>query len=107
MPSTRPRGPVVPESREVIPMACPLVCRRNRHERTAMGRWILQQRLERCRRDLPRVTAMLPTVAAVSRRWGFVSPSHFSRVFRAAYGMSPREWKMAELTHEGRQGQKC
>ncbi|MFI9442873.1 hypothetical protein SM007_33260 [Streptomyces avermitilis] len=26
-------------------------------------------------------------------RWGFVSPAHFSRAFRAAYGMSPREWQ--------------
>ncbi|MFB8057986.1 helix-turn-helix domain-containing protein, partial [Kitasatospora purpeofusca] len=26
-------------------------------------------------------------------RWGFVSTSHFSRVFRAAYGVTPREWQ--------------
>ncbi|MFJ9520782.1 AraC family transcriptional regulator [Kitasatospora sp. NPDC101801] len=29
----------------------------------------------------------------VARRWGFVNPAHFSRVFRAAYGVSPREWR--------------
>ncbi|MEU1540899.1 AraC family transcriptional regulator [Actinacidiphila glaucinigra] len=27
------------------------------------------------------------------RRWGFVSPAHFSRSFRAAYGLSPGEWR--------------
>ncbi|MGW0964073.1 AraC family transcriptional regulator [Streptomyces gelaticus] len=32
-------------------------------------------------------------MAAVAQRWGFVSPSHFSRAFRATYGMSPREWQ--------------
>ncbi|MFD0345839.1 AraC family transcriptional regulator [Kitasatospora aburaviensis] len=24
---------------------------------------------------------------------GFVNPAHFSRAFRAAYGVSPREWR--------------
>ncbi|MEV1049026.1 AraC family transcriptional regulator [Streptomyces sp. NPDC049916] len=32
-------------------------------------------------------------VAAVARRWGFVSPSHFSRAFREEYGQSPRDWQ--------------
>ncbi|KJY36597.1 hypothetical protein VR45_10995 [Streptomyces sp. NRRL S-495] len=32
-------------------------------------------------------------MAAVAGRWGFVSTSHFSRVFRAAYGVTPREWQ--------------
>ncbi|MDH6695880.1 helix-turn-helix domain-containing protein [Streptomyces sp. MAA16] len=61
-------------------------------EGTTVGRWILRQRLERCRRDLTREPAAR-TVAAVARRWGFVSPSHFSRAFRTAYGMAPREWR--------------
>ncbi|GAA3477539.1 hypothetical protein GCM10018966_020690 [Streptomyces yanii] len=29
--------------------------------------------------------------AAVAHRWGFCSPSRFSRTFRGAYGMSPGE----------------
>ncbi|MFJ9964852.1 AraC-like ligand-binding domain-containing protein [Streptomyces avermitilis] len=62
-------------------------------EETTVSRWIRQQRLERCRRELSRPAAVPPTVASVAQRWGFVSPSHFSRVFRAAYGMSPREWQ--------------
>uniref|UniRef100_UPI0035A156A4 AraC family transcriptional regulator n=1 Tax=Streptomyces lunaelactis TaxID=1535768 RepID=UPI0035A156A4 len=32
-------------------------------------------------------------VAAVAHRWGFLSPAHFSRVFRAAYGLPPRAWR--------------
>ncbi|MFJ3877015.1 helix-turn-helix domain-containing protein [Streptomyces sp. NPDC090077] len=62
---------------------------------TTVGRWILRERLERCRRDLARPARAVPTVAAVARRWGFVSPAHFSRAFRAAYGMAPREWQAA------------
>ncbi|MGI5378803.1 helix-turn-helix domain-containing protein [Streptomyces sp. CA-251387] len=63
-------------------------------EGTTVGGWIRTQRLERCRRDLLRSPALGLGVAAVARSWGFVSPSHFSRAFRAAYGVTPREWQM-------------
>ncbi|MFD7915836.1 helix-turn-helix domain-containing protein [Streptomyces sp. NPDC059752] len=62
-------------------------------EGTTVGRWIRQERLARCRRDLSRRTGSAPAVTAVAQRWGFTNPSHFSRAFRAAYGMSPREWQ--------------
>ncbi|GAA3699079.1 helix-turn-helix domain-containing protein [Microlunatus aurantiacus] len=54
---------------------------------------IQQQRLERCRADLrdPRLAHL--AVATIGSRWGFVDPSHFGRVFRTAYGMTPNEWR--------------
>ncbi|HEY8977977.1 MAG TPA: helix-turn-helix domain-containing protein [Streptomyces sp.] len=64
-----------------------------RAEGITVGRWIHRERLERCRRDLAPPSGTAPAVSAVAQRWGFVSASHFSRVFRAAYGMSPREWQ--------------
>ncbi|GHF63675.1 hypothetical protein GCM10018790_46960 [Kitasatospora xanthocidica] len=64
-----------------------------RFEGVTVARWIQHRRLELCRRDLARRTADRATVAAVAGRWGFVSASHFSRAFRAAYGVSPREWQ--------------
>ncbi|MFG2307054.1 AraC family transcriptional regulator [Actinacidiphila glaucinigra] len=33
------------------------------------------------------------TIEAIAHRWGFASAPHFSRVFKAAYGVSPREWR--------------
>ncbi|MGV9263347.1 helix-turn-helix domain-containing protein [Kitasatospora sp. NPDC003701] len=63
------------------------------HEGVTVGRWIQRRRLEMCRRDLARPSARPATVAAVAGRWGFVSTSHFSRVFRAAYGVTPRDWQ--------------
>ncbi|MER6300513.1 helix-turn-helix domain-containing protein [Kitasatospora sp. NPDC001539] len=60
---------------------------------TTVNRWIQRQRLERCRRELSRPARTAPTISAVAHRWGFVSPSHFSRSFRTTYGMSPREWQ--------------
>lgn len=68
-------------------------------EGLTVGGWIRTQRLERCRRELLRPRAAQAGVAAIAQRWGFVSPSHFSRVFRAAYGTTPREWQL-----QGRSG---
>ena len=34
-----------------------------------------------------------PPVTVLAQRWGFTSAAHFTRRFRAAYGMSPREWQ--------------
>lgn len=60
---------------------------------TTVSQWVRQRRLDFCRQDLGRMSHRRLTVAAVARRWGFRSASHFSRVFRDAYGMSPREWQ--------------
>ncbi|MER5219986.1 helix-turn-helix domain-containing protein [Streptomyces flaveus] len=62
-------------------------------EGTTVGRWIQRRRLEECRRDLLFGIRGRRTIAAVAGRWGFMSATHFSRVFRAAYGMSPSEWR--------------
>ncbi|MET9658707.1 helix-turn-helix domain-containing protein [Streptomyces sp. NPDC006510] len=62
-------------------------------EGTTVGRLIQQRRLEECGRELASRGRTAPTVSAVGQRWGFVNPAHFSRVFRATYGVSPREWR--------------
>ncbi|MFC9915758.1 helix-turn-helix domain-containing protein [Streptomyces sp. NPDC127197] len=62
-------------------------------EGTTVGRWIQRRRLEECRRELMLHTRGHRTIAAIANRWGFLSAAHFSRVFRAAYGMSPSEWR--------------
>ncbi|XES00905.1 AraC family transcriptional regulator [Streptomyces sp. S1D4-11] len=45
------------------------------------------------KRELGRSANRRLSVAAVAQRWGFSSPSHFSRTFRDAYGMSPSAWQ--------------
>jgi AraC-like DNA-binding protein len=60
---------------------------------TTVGQWVRQRRLDSCRQELGRTSNRRTTVAAVAHRWGFTSPSHFSRTFRDAYGMSPSEWQ--------------
>ncbi|MFD8009480.1 helix-turn-helix domain-containing protein [Streptomyces sp. NPDC058955] len=58
-----------------------------------LEQWVITERLESACRLLasPR-HAGLP-VAAVAARCGFSSPSHFGRRFRAAYGVTPRDWR--------------
>ncbi|MFE1880713.1 helix-turn-helix domain-containing protein [Streptomyces diastatochromogenes] len=60
---------------------------------TTVGRRILLRRLEECRRELADRSRGTRTIAAVAGRWGFASATHFSRVFRATYGTTPREWR--------------
>ncbi|MDQ0935651.1 AraC-like ligand-binding domain-containing protein [Streptomyces turgidiscabies] len=62
-------------------------------EDITVSRWIQRRRLQECQRELACRDAARRTIAAVARQWGFTSAAHFSRVFRAAYGMSPAEWR--------------
>jgi AraC-like DNA-binding protein len=61
-------------------------------ERGALTEWIVQQRLDGARRALSSGNPSA-TVAAVARHWGFADPTHFSRRFRAAYGVSPARYR--------------
>ncbi|MER7702553.1 helix-turn-helix domain-containing protein [Kitasatospora sp. NPDC097605] len=60
-------------------------------EDATVRRWIQRRRLKECRHDL--ALHRNTTISAVAHRWGFTSAAHFSRVFRDAYGMAPREWR--------------
>ncbi|GLW68223.1 hypothetical protein Kpho02_05220 [Kitasatospora phosalacinea] len=70
-------------------------------EGTTVGRLVQQRRLDACARELGRRGRTAPTVSAVAQRWGFVNPAHFSRAFRAAYGVSPREWRALRTADAG------
>ncbi|GAA0840816.1 helix-turn-helix domain-containing protein [Streptosporangium amethystogenes subsp. fukuiense] len=54
---------------------------------------IRQARLERCRRDLtdPRLDGL--PLHMIAARWGFGDRTHFSRLFRSAYGVSPGDYR--------------
>lgn len=58
-----------------------------------LEQWIISERLAGAHEELARATPTRVSIAAVARRWGFASSSHFARRFRDAYGMSPTEWR--------------
>ncbi|GAA2788084.1 helix-turn-helix domain-containing protein [Crossiella cryophila] len=64
--------------------------------------WIRDQRLENCRRDLADPALHDRPVHAVARRWGFTDGAHFNRVFRAAFGLPPGEYRKLFLAPEVR-----
>jgi AraC-like DNA-binding protein len=53
-------------------------------------RWVLKERLERCRAELERGPGGR-SISAVAYAWGFNDHAHFTHSFRRHYGMSPRE----------------
>jgi AraC-like DNA-binding protein len=61
----------------------------------SLGDWIRTHRLAECRRELAGPNGRLRTIAAIGRRWGFVDATHFSKMFKQAYGISPRAWREA------------
>ncbi|MFG1851923.1 helix-turn-helix domain-containing protein [Actinomadura geliboluensis] len=66
-------------------------------ERTVAG-WIRERRLEQCRRDLSDPLLTATPIGAIAARWGFTSSAHFSQAFRAAYGLSPRQFRRTAAT---------
>jgi AraC-like DNA-binding protein len=64
----------------------------------SLGEWIRARRLEECRNALAHPAGQFIAITNLARQWGFRDASSFGRSFRAAYGMSPREWRD---THSG------
>ncbi|MGC5286637.1 helix-turn-helix transcriptional regulator [Micromonospora sp. DT231] len=60
-------------------------------EDTTVASYIRDLRLARCRRDLTDPALRSLPAQAVAARWGFPDKAHFSRAFRAAYGITPQE----------------
>ena len=69
-------------------------------ESIRFGDWVRRSRLEGTRRDLIDDGRGHLPVAAIARRWGFTDAAHFSKAFRGAYGMSPREWRRVGRTRD-------
>jgi AraC-like DNA-binding protein len=63
-------------------------------QQTSVAAWVRRRRLERCRRDLVDPALADRPVSAIAARWGIPSPAHFSRVFRAEYGVAPAEYRV-------------
>jgi AraC-like DNA-binding protein len=62
-------------------------------QETTVADWIRRRRLERCRRDLMDPALRAEPVGSIGARWGLISPAHFTRLFRAAYGLPPAAYR--------------
>lgn len=59
----------------------------------SIGDLVRQRRLEKCAEDLANPVLFRRNVTQVAFSWGFNDSAHFSRAFKAEFGMSPREYR--------------
>ena len=63
----------------------------------AVAGYIRERRLTHCRRDLADRSLAAESIRAIATRWGFADAAHFSRVFRAAYGVPPQAFRQQHM----------
>ncbi|MGC9501980.1 helix-turn-helix domain-containing protein [Streptomyces sp. WG7] len=63
-----------------------------------VGAWIRSQRLRRARQDLGDPSLSAIPIYTLAARWGITRASDFSRAFKAAYGISPKEHRIQALS---------
>jgi AraC-like DNA-binding protein len=65
-----------------------------RRQGESVSRFVQLQRLEACRRALERQDLGGMSVTDIAFGWGFNDSSHFNRLFKAEYGITPRAWRL-------------
>jgi hypothetical protein len=46
-----------------------------------------------------RTARLVKAAPAIGARWGYPDPAHFSRLFKAAYGVGPRDYRASVRTY--------
>jgi AraC-like DNA-binding protein len=68
-------------------------------EGLTVSEWIRSRRLACARRDLLDAALADESIGWIAMRWGMPNPAHFSRAFRAEYGMAPSQ--LREYVRQG------
>ncbi len=63
------------------------------HDDKPLMRWVWSERLQRCRRDLSQANLRARSIGEIAFQWGFSNVSHFSRSFKAEFGVTPRDFR--------------
>jgi AraC-like DNA-binding protein len=66
-------------------------------ERETLSAYILRRRLEECARQMSSALWRSQTITAIAFGCGFNSAAHFTRVFRNHYGVTPGQYRAAQL----------
>ncbi len=59
---------------------------------------IRSKRLERCAQDLRDPSRSNETISQIAARWGFSTPTSFTRTFRQYFGSTPNEYRLQHST---------
>jgi AraC-like DNA-binding protein len=68
------------------------------HRELSLSEWIMNERLEGARRAIAIHASAITPIGTIARQWGFTNLTHFSRRFRGAYGLSPRDWRRLNVS---------
>jgi AraC-like DNA-binding protein len=60
-------------------------------ENLSISDYILKLRLKHCREDLLNPALVRRSITEIAYSWGFNNSNHFSRCFKVAFGVSPRD----------------
>lgn len=63
----------------------------------SIEQWIIGKRLAGAHDELSQPASVLFPISAIARHWGFRDPGHFTRRFKASYGITPRDWRRIAL----------
>ncbi|NTW41411.1 MAG: helix-turn-helix domain-containing protein, partial [Cellulomonadaceae bacterium] len=66
-------------------------------EGTTISAYVRGMRLERCRADLADPLLLDESVTQIAARWTFTDAAHFSRMFKATYGVTPSSYRHLAL----------
>ncbi len=64
---------------------------------TSLSHWIRRIRLDRCAIDLLDESLLFKSITEICFRWGFSDSAHFSRAFKAEFGLSPRQYRQQRM----------
>jgi AraC-like DNA-binding protein len=62
----------------------------------SLEQWLIGLRLEAARSGLVSPAGRRRSIAATAHAHGFADASHFTARFRAAYGLTPRDWQRTQ-----------
>lgn len=72
------------------------------NDNTTVQQYVIRQRLLRCRRELENPKMAGRTITEIAFAWGFQNSTHFSRRFKAEFGLSPQDCRSQAAAAAGR-----
>lgn len=65
----------------------------------SVSHYILDLRLEQCRRLLSKQNPIKDSITSIAYQWGFCDSAHFSKVFKKKYGITPKEYQSRHFSN--------
>jgi len=67
----------------------------------SLEQYVIGKRLEGAKAELGSLAGRSRTIGRVAAAWGFKDATHFSRRFKAGYGLLPRDWRRLAAEESG------